>query len=172
MKNKNTDKNMKINHTKTSIAKYNTKRFSKFRYSLLINFISLVIIYQTFIINNLFDLTGKLIFILLVLMSMPTQVWVYFTKLNLYHYKVEIDQWFLRINLYKEASILIIMVFICINSSSNIFTANIVYSITCLLLSVLNIWIYSWITNTLLKNKDKYYSSIKNAYLSLPKKYR
>lgn len=165
-------KDLQITKIRTSIAKLNTKRFSRFRYNLFLNFVSLVVIFQSLKINNLFtSFTFIMLFMLLVLISLIVQAWVYFTKLDLYNYKHSLTNSYLRIYWYREFISIMISISVIFMSHSNM-NANIVYLIINFIISLINISIYLWANNKFITNKDKYYNAIKNAYLSLPKKHR
>lgn len=156
------------------VQRYAYKRYAKMRWNFFVSFIIIIVLFSQFKLshfsftNILSDVVG-IGLILQFLVSIPTQVFMYYVKLPTKHYKVKLTN--KDINILKLQMILTIinLALLILNLNGINIYALIMYILIIIALTSWNYFVITWIKNKLILGKDKYFMVIKNIYMSLSK---
>lgn len=157
------------------IMKLNYKRYAKLRWNIVVNFIIGLIFclqfsFKTFNFTTVNTILTLVLITIYFLVSIPVQVYYYYTKLPTKTYQIKLKN--ITVYIFQIVTTIINLLWFIFNLVNINKIALSIYVIIIVMLILQNLYIVNWVKKVLITNKDKYNTIIKNMYLSLNKKNR
>lgn len=166
---------LSVTQKQNLIMKLNYKRYAKLRWNIVVNFIIALIFclqfsFKTFNFTTLNTILTLVLITIYFLVSIPVQVYYYYTKLPTKKYQIKLKN--ITVYILQIVTTIINLLWFIFNLVNINKIALSIYVIIIVMLILQNLYIVIWIKKVLITNKDKYNTIIKNMYLSLNKKNR